>query len=777
MRKRILFVLMLLGANILNAQELTQTVRGKVIDNDTQMPLIGATVVRLGTEITTGTSTDVNGEFELKNVPVGRQNLQVSYLGYQPYVVNELLVSSGKETVLTVGLTESVNKIEEVVVKAQIRKDQALNSMTSISARVFSVEEAKRYAGGFDDPLRLASAFAGVSGPEIESNGISVRGNAPSMVQYRIEGVEVQNANHFEGGDLLGGGFVSLFSSHLLANSDFLTGAFPAQYGNALSATFDMKLRNGNNQNYEHAIQVGVMGIDVASEGPFKKGGNASYLFNYRYSTFGLLTAFLPEGEGLPIYQDLNFKLNFPTKIGVFSVWGAGAIDSFDRTAEEDSTEWNMKGKRMENNADFNIAMGGLTHKYILKNQAYINTSVVYTYDWKKDNAKWLHDDLNLYDLGASENVNNTFTIATFLNKKFGARHTNRTGVNYKLISFNYDQMGAPKRLDPMVRVADIEGNTALIQAYSQSKFSVTDNFIINAGLNFQMLTLNNKYNIEPRLGMKYKTSDKLSISAAYGYHSKMQVLNHYFIQDENGNTPNEDLDFTKAHHFVLGFDYKLGENTRLKIEPYYQILSEIPVIKDSSFAVINLQDAHGFDEVMENGGTGINYGVEFTLEKFLDRGFYYLVTASIYDSKYEGGDGVERNTAFNGNYVGNILLGKEWTIGKSKNNRLGINGRYYFNGGARQSPINYAQSDLEQEVVYDDSRLFEEKAPNTSRLDLTLSFSRNRPKYTSTLSVQMLNVLGSVITYKQNYDFVKNEVVEFEGKSNMPNVSWRIDF
>ena len=343
MKLKLTFLAMVLFTSVLQAQRLTQTVRGIVLDKDAQIPLVGATIVKSGAETDFGTTTNANGEFTLPNVPVGRHNFKVSYMGYEPCVLNELLVGSAKEVVLNIELVETINNMEEVVVMAKTRKDQPLNFMSTVSSRVFSVEEASRYAGGFDDPTRLASSFAGVAASEIESNGISVRGNSPAMVQYQMEGVEIDNANHFEGGDMLGGGFVSLFNSHLLANSDFMTGAFPAQYGNALSATFDMKLRNGNNQKHEHAAQIGVMGIDIASEGPIKKGGKASYLFNYRYSTFGLLTSFLPEGEGLPVYQDLTYKINLPSKAGTFALWGTGAIDNFYLKAKDKPEEWNMR--------------------------------------------------------------------------------------------------------------------------------------------------------------------------------------------------------------------------------------------------------------------------------------------------------------------------------------------------------------------------------------------------------------------------------------------------
>ncbi len=777
MKLKLTFLAMVLFTSVLQAQRLTQTVRGIVLDKDAQIPLVGATIVKSGAETDFGTTTNANGEFTLPNVPVGRHNFKVSYMGYEPCVLNELLVGSAKEVVLNIELVETINNMEEVVVMAKTRKDQPLNFMSTVSSRVFSVEEASRYAGGFDDPTRLASSFAGVAASEIESNGISVRGNSPAMVQYQMEGVEIDNANHFEGGDMLGGGFVSLFNSHLLANSDFMTGAFPAQYGNALSATFDMKLRNGNNQKHEHAAQIGVMGIDIASEGPIKKGGKASYLFNYRYSTFGLLTSFLPEGEGLPVYQDLTYKINLPSKAGTFALWGTGAIDNFYLKAKDKPEEWNMEAKRMEIKSDFAPMMTGLTHKYVFDNQSYINTCVLYSYNQRQENVKWMNDELNLNDLGRIKNTTQSTTVSSYYNKKLSKMHTNRTGVSYKFINFNFDEWASEDRVGTLENISQSSGSSALLQAYSQSKYTLSDKTVLNVGLHYQRFDLNKESSFEPRLGLKHQFSQKFSVSAAYGRHSRMQMLNHYFIKDKEGSTPNKDLGFTKANHYVLGFDYKINPHTRLKVEPYFQQLSAIPVIPDSSFAIINLQDTHTFNEILKNKGTGTNIGIEFTLERFLNKGFYYLITASVYDSKYKGGDGVERNTMYNGNYILNILGGKEWAMGREKNNIFGLNGRLYLQGGNRQSPVDYEASFERKEVKYDHTRLFEERKSGTARLDLTLSYTRNRPKFSSTWSLQLLNALGTVITYNQEYDFVKDEVVEMEGRSVLPNISYKIMF
>lgn len=246
-----------------------QTVRGTVCESATGAPIEFATVMVANAELPIGTTTDSIGGFSMK-VPVGRHNIQVSYLGYEPVILKEVLVGSSKEVVLNIGMTESPTNLNEVVVTPHINKAEPLNSMAVTGGRMLSTEEASRYAGGMDDPARLVSAFAGVSS-NVGNNGIVVRGNAPRSLQWRLEDVEIPNPNHFADVTTFGGGGFTSLSSFVLGNSDFFTGAFPAEYSNALSGVFDMNMRNGNNQKWEHAFKVGVLGIDASSEGPLRK--------------------------------------------------------------------------------------------------------------------------------------------------------------------------------------------------------------------------------------------------------------------------------------------------------------------------------------------------------------------------------------------------------------------------------------------------------------------------------------------------------------------------
>jgi hypothetical protein len=781
MRKLLIAIILIVQWVNVTSQSITQTVKGKVVDKETQIAMAGAFIsIYIAGQIIS-TSCDESGNFRLSAVPLGRHSLKVAFIGYEDVVVGDMLVSSGKEVVLNIEMKEKVTNMKEIIVRANA-KDKSINSMTTLSSRMFSVEETRRYAGGFDDPARLASAFAGVAtNSNVENNGIMVRGNAPTGVLWKVEGSEVANPNHFAGAHLLGGGFVTFFSNNMLSNSDFLTGAFPAEYGNGLSAVFDIKIRSGNNERYEHSFGAGVMGIDFASEGPLKKGKPASYVFNYRYSTFGLLRSFMPEGEGLPVYQDLCLKFNFPTaNVGTFSFWGVGALDDFSRRAETDSTDWNMVQKRQDNDAKFNTVISGITHKITIGKRSYLNTSVCGSLVNVKAEMKFLEDNLQLNERNRRNNNEGRLTVSTYLNTKIRPNHVNRTGIIFNSLFYDFNNSSFQKTSNKLELVASGKGMAQRFQVYSQSKFDI-GNFSFNAGLHVHYFSLNNEISLEPRAGIRWNLNQNQALSFAYGNHSQTQDLNIYFISKKNNDgtiSDNKNLKFSRANHFVLGYDLRLSENLRLKVEPYYQYLYNLPVVKDSSFSLINLESDANLDELLlVNKGTGRNIGVDITFERFLDKGFYYLITASVFDSKFKGGDGVERNTKFNRNFVGNVLGGKEWTVGKNNNNIFGLNGRLYLIGGDRVSPIDYIASIADKDVVYDQNRLYEDRGPFTYRLDLSVTYRHNHPRYSTIWAIEVLNLSSSVITYQNNYNYVTHQVQETKGKGMFPTLSYKIEF
>lgn len=783
MKRIVVLCLILFTSTIIYSQTLDQTIKGRVIDKASQTSLPGASVVVEGTNPLMGTITNSEGYFRIDNVPIGRHTLHISYMGYSPAVVSELMVGSGKEINLEIGLTETVSELNELTVKAFARKDKPINSMASISARAFTVEETRRYAGGMDDPARMASAFAGVSTGGLQDNAIIIRGNSPKGVQWRVEGMDVPNPNHFSGGNVAGGGFVNIISAQVLSNSDFYTGAFPAEYGNALAGVFDIRLRTGNHEKREQAIQLGIHGIDVAMEGPFVKGKRSSFIFNYRYSTFGLLSNLgaLPTDQ-IPRYQDLSFKLNFPTKkAGVFSIWGIGGIDQMEDMEERDSSLWEYDDDLLSNSWEEKFGALGLNHKYIFGQKSYLSTSVVTSGNHKDlkqqklDETLTLRNDMDLYD------VTGKITLSTFLNHKFSARHTNRTGINFNTLLYDLNLNGTIDELPETYRnFVKEEGRSYHLQFYSQSKYNFSDKFWLNLGIQSEYFALNESLSVDPRLGFNWEFASSHALSFGYGKHSQLEDLKIYFInQADNGQVsyPNKELGFSHAHHLVLGYDWRITGNTRLKIEPYYQYLYDIPGIADSTYSMINFKQDLTFREPLENNSLGENIGVDLTLERFLKNNFYYLITASVFKSTYKADDGIWRNTRYDRSFVGNVLIGKEFYLGKNKNNILGLNARLNMLVGERTTPLLQGESNEARRPIFDNSRPFENKEDMSNILNLTFTYRINKKNHSSIWALQVNNALGTPQNREYSYNHGTGQVEMIKDTFVMPGISYKIEF
>lgn len=780
MNMKIWFVLILgLAHGISIAQQLTQTLKGRVIDSESGVSLPGATIVLNATDPLIGTTTDLEGNFRIEKVPVGRYDIVVRFVGYEPLWLREIVVGSVKEVILEARLKESIQQMEVVEIVAGQDKDKPLNSMAIVSARQISVEEARRYAGSVDDPAQLVQSFAGVAGG-LNGNAIIVRGNAPKGILWQMEGVQISNPNHYANVTSFGGGAFTALSAQLLANSDFYTGAWPAEYGNGLSGVFDIKMRTGNNEKYEHTAQLGTLGIDISSEGPFKKGKQSSYLFNYRYSTFVFIAPLLPDDAAGNRFQDLSFKMNFPLKKGgVLSWWGIGALDiSGLEPNDPDDRQYAQDFQELTNRQYMGAT--GLNYRKVLGNSAYLNSSLSVS----GNGLEWIQDQLDENNIlqEAQHIVNDQVKIAfsTYVNKKLSAKHTLRSGATVSNLFYRVDIREAETLGTPLQQISKSDGNAFLLQGFAQSKYAFNNQLTMNAGAYLQHFTLNGSLTFEPRIGLNYQFLPQHSIGLGVSNHSMLEMLQVYFITREDaGKTiyPNNDLKPGRANHLVFAYKWNINEFTHFTAEPYYQQLYNIPVIDSSSFSMINLEMDWFIDEKLINTGKGENFGIDLTLEQFMRRGFYYLVTGSLFQSKYEGGDGISRDSRFNKGYVLNLLAGKEWNVGKMDKNQLSLNGRFVMMGGDKISPVNEAASHLAGDIIYDETRAFSNQKPNNFHLHIGFNYRKNKLKFASIWSVQLVNIIGSEEFYGYKYNLKTNQIEEDKERLLFPQISYKIEF
>ena len=765
------------------AQNNKQNIRGVVLDKLSQTPIIGATIAVQNS--TKQVQTDNSGNYLLSDMAPDRYEIKVSFSGYKEVIIPNVIVTSGKEVILDITMEDEFNKLNEVVVKAS-NKAGTINKLASVSARTFSMEEVNRFAGGRSDVARLAANFAGVSTPDDSRNDIVIRGNSPVGVLWRIDGMNVTNPNHFASVGTTGGA-VSALNTNLLKNSDFFTSAFPAEYGNANSGVFDIGFRNGNSKKRETTVQLGVItGLEATTEGPINKEKGSSYLVGYRYSLAGVAQAAGVDigTTATPTYQDLTFKLNGgTTKFGKFSLFGILASSTINIDGGNSNTLYGNG-----NQVDFASKIGilGLNHFKQINSKSYMSSTIGLNYT---------NNTINSYDFDRATSTSFTkemsdvgktgYNFSTTYNLKINSKVFFKAGIQDELMGLDLFYKTKQNSNDAWKQIWDNSSYTNLAQAFVHGKFNLSDQLTLNAGLHSQKFFLNESFSIEPRLGLKYAINSQSSFNLGYGLHSQMQPINVYFLQTQNQDGSysynNKNLDFTKSQHFVLGYDLQPLKDWRLKTEIYYQQLSNVPVNTFfSSYSMLNTGSSFKteLEDNLTNTGTGKNYGAEVTIEKFFSNGYYGLFTSSLYSSKYKGSDGIERNTAFNGKYVFNILGGKEWKVGNENRNKFATDIKFTNSGGRAYTPIDLtASQSLNREVVSSDA--YSANYTNYFRLDVkgTYTINSKNKQLSQSFSLDLQNVSNHKNMFSQSYDNQRQNVSTTYQLGFFPNFIYKLQF
>ncbi|MEM6348122.1 MAG: TonB-dependent receptor [Bacteroidota bacterium] len=774
------------GQNI----EVTQTLRGTVFDQATQQVLVGASIKIEGTDPVLGAISDEKGQFIIESVPVGRYEIEVSYLGYKSQRKSSVLLTSGQETILQIGMEEQALEGEVVYIEADQRK--VTNEAAMVSARSFSVEELRRIPGGLDDPARVAVKFPGVApNGDVRANALTIRGNSPNAVLWRLEGVDIYNPNHFT---QVGNpnGSITLFSQQLLTNTDFFSGAFPADYGNVLGGVFDARFRNGNTQKRQHALQLSLLGLDVATEGPFTKAGNSSYLVNYRYSTTGLVNNFLDLGFAIPTYQDLSFKLHFQLpKAGVIDIFGIGGISRLDYSPNRDTTRWGTD-PLISFGGEYITTTGtiGATYAQPIGEKTFFKTALVGTGLDYDVSTYYLNRDLVTADSsGKTDDRDLRLTWSTYINHKFSARHTHRTGINIHGLRSNMQfvrpenfwaiQPGGP--LTDTVRAG--QGQSLLINAYSRSQFALSTRWNLNVGLHLMYFAYTGEVSLEPRLGMRFQISPQQSLSFGYGLHSQMEPFFTYIIErtDAEGNKYrfHDDLRFSKAHHFVLAYRWQPTDKLRFGLEVYHQ--EQFNLVVGEELPISRVGGADYFFETFDlnNNGTGRNTGIEVAIERSFSNGYYFLVNGSFFDASYIANDGVSRPSEFNTGLIGKGIFGKEWMLGqkKGKANTLNLNFSATYSGPRYFTPQDIELARTSGVLQLDYNRPNTEVQDALLFFDASLVYQRNLLKRSSQFSIQVRNIFSQRPLLRQIYDRETDQIVDVLGSGLFPVIGWKIQF
>ena len=775
-----------------------QTLRGTVTDAISGEPLIGATVKI--TELTDKAGiTDIDGNYHIGNVsPSGRYTVEATYIGYEPSIMKEVLVAGTKEVVIDIALRENSQELGEVIVRPRVNKAATVNPTALVGGVMLSMEEASRYAGGYNDPARLVTAFAGVAG-QGDGNGISVHGNAPQFMQYRLEGIEIFTPNHFSGLYDAGYGMVSALNSNVIGNSDFFTSTFNANYNNALSGVFDVKMRNGNSSRHEHLIQIGTVSEEITSEGPLSKKSNSSYIFNFRYgftslaSKLGLIDIVDTDYD----FSDFSLKLNFPTKhAGTFSVFSLGFFDKSDDTDMDIEDTHTIYDASRQTGHLYNI-VAGATHKIHFDNKWVWRTTVAYNMQHNKvdmnyvglvfdaDNKPVSFDgkEYPFYYLKQNED---RLVFNTELSKQVTPRWLTQIGGEYSHRFFNLSYRTAENVYEPVpaTPLYDTKSDTGLASLYWSNLWKPAEGLSINLGVSASYFLLSEDFSVEPRVSLRWEPDAKNSFSIGYGLHSMIEKLDAYFVRDAAGRLVNKDLGLSKAHHVLATYSYKFTDNLNLRFNAYYQYGFDTPVgIDGSTFCTVN-RLFNFIDEPLVNKGNTRNYGADVTLEQYMTRGFYGQVNASLFKSEYRGLDKKWRNQLYDRGYMIKLLCGKEWMMGKRKQNVFNISMKYTLQGGLRHTPIDLAAMKarvaagiLDDEPIYKDDEVMTLQFDPTNILDLTVSYKITGKKVSHTIAFEGLNILQNETPYAERYDLNTGQLRYDKSGISLPNFFYRLDF
>jgi len=750
-------------------QQAVQTIRGQVVDQDSKAPLPFVNVSLVEGEINMGTVTDERGYYILREVPLGRVNLRFSFVGYETAYLRNQVLGSGKELVLNVELVESVLELEAAEITYS-PTSEAINKRVSVSGRSISAYEIEHTAGSLTDISRTVQSLPGVNSANDGQNHIVIRGNSPKGLQWRLEGIEIPNLNHFSDIGASGGG-IGIISNNMIATSDFLTGAFPAEYGNALSGVFDLRLRTGNNDQHEQTFQVGLLGTEFMVEGPINRNTNTTYIAHYRYSTLKIIQAMGADLPSIPDFQDLSFKIYHPTRrLGVFSFFGIGGLS-------------HEVGENGEYDMHSNMSTLGLSNHLTLNPRTFLETTLAFSgwqYSWEEESNIGTESEPLDY-LWGTDIKEYTLKAAFSINRKLSSRHKLKSGLVFEQ-AFNDSYMGwHSDSLQSGFSHIDTSSQATTLQAYVNWQYRMGKKLTFNTGVHFLQYYLTNRYSLEPRFGLQWEARPRHIFSAGFGVHSKKESMTLYTgmltLHDGVVIQPNMDLELSKARHYILGYKFLMTDRLYAKLEAYYQDLYDIPAYPfPPYFSTVN--NDYGFEgNILDNYGTAYNKGIELTVERGLHKGFHMMLNGTIYDSRYRNKLGEVLHTKYNGTYSANGQFGKEFQLGKLKQHRLSLNMRLILIGGMRYLPID---EELSREVGYQVRILedgFTEKNADYFRVDLLIKFTRNRKKFSSEWSLDLMNLTNCQNELYNYWDSSENQLhVEYQNPL-IPVISYRIQF
>ncbi|MEO8067874.1 MAG: TonB-dependent receptor [Flavobacteriales bacterium] len=766
--------LILLG--VCSSAQTTAILAGRVTDAASSLGLAQASVeVVIGDTSFTAIS-DSLGYFRLDGLPTGIVAVSGSMPGYGSAVENDVWLRSGKPEHVDLRLPREGKVLPEATVH------RTVTVYPAAGAYDLTVEKSLRYPATFFDPARLASAYPGVSATNDQANHFSVRGNSPNANAWLLEGVEIVSPNHTGNAGTpsdqptFSGGGTTMLSAQMLGNSHLYTGSVPVQFGNALGGVMDMRLRRGANDRPRFTAQAGLIGIDLSTEGPFAKGGKASYLINYRYSTLGLLGAMgVALGDEAITFQDLAF--NVATPIGRrawLNVFGMGGMSSNRFDAKEETEREFDKDER---NIDYESNMGaaGLSSTVALGERAQWRTTVA----WSEGEQERLEEMAQL-STGVVVRVDQTR-----LRERKVSGYTEVQGALGSLLTYTIGGSAMEHTVDRIGFSFRQENTAWLFRPFADLRVAVSERVSVSTGAAWSHFTFNGSSVLQPSIGVQCVVLRKAVVSLTA--ESRAQLPQMQLYSTGTAEAPvNHDIGLSRSSELVAALSLPLGSGaTLLHIETFYQQLTDIPIadtrlVDDAgigTYSMVNAWDEATFINLVDSGDAR-NVGVELALARRMQRNWFYQVNTTIYDATYVDANGVERNARWNGQYIANLVLGREWAKQREGSKRTwGASIRANTMGGQYATPIDVELSRDAHTTVYDLSQAYTDQLGSIFRMDVRVYLKREHRNRTGMWALDLLNATNAQNEAFKYFDVRKDEVVTKYQLGLIPNLSYRIEF
>jgi outer membrane receptor for ferrienterochelin and colicin len=719
--KNVLVALLVLFCSAAQAQ--TGKIYGTVTNSINNETLPFVNIILTGTAF--GGVSDLDGNYSIENIPPGLYNVEFSYVGFKKETIFEVQVSNAKPIYLSVSLKEDVSLIEAVEIKGT-PTDRTEES--PLSLRTIGANEIQRNPGGNRDISRVIQSLPGVTYTPSFRNDIIIRGGAPNENRFYLDGIEVPNINHFatQGSS---GGPVGLINVDFIREVEFYSGAFPVNYGNALSSVFSFEQRDGRTDKWGGTFTLGSSDLGISAEGPL--GDKSSVLFSARRSYLQFLFGAIGL-PFLPTYNDFQYKQKIKIdQKNEITIIGLGAIDQFALNTEDDTSAYQkyILGF-LPAQTQWNYTIGA-SYKHFRKNgysTFVLSRNMLNNRSFKYINNDETNPDNKIFDYTSREMENKFRYEETVDVKNFRIRG----GVNFELAKYTNDTYQLIALEDEVLTVdyvsdlqfqkwgAFVQSSTTLLD------YRLTLSFGLRADANNYSESMQNLLDqLSPRLSASYKLTDLWSLNFNTGIYYQLPAYTVLGYADGENNFVNKanNITYIQSNHIVAGTEYRPNSYLRFTLEGFYKQYKNYPFSLRDSVSLANLGADFGVigDEPVTSTSDGRSYGVEFLAQQKLNKNFYGILSVTYVVSEFEDKNGEYAPSSWDNRTIIALTAGKKF----KKNWEAGL--KWRFSGGLPYTPFDKEFSsliyvwDINRQGLVDFDRLNEERLAPYHQLDIRI--------------------------------------------------------